>query len=475
MSFRRFFILAIAVLVSGQILAQSYTIDSCVSMALRYNKEIQAAHHQTAKYHYNNKALYANYFPKVSLMAADVYSTLHATSTVDIANPVGQFTGERLGEAMPYFVTESVRQRISNQVASRLSQLNPDIDFSANNLLTASIMVEQPLYMGGKITAGARMGAIGEKMSMLGEQMSREEIIVAVYEGYQLVMKAKEMLVVAQMYDSLLVQLTNDVNSAVRHGMASHNDEMKVMVKKNDAELKVRQAQNGLRLATMNLCQLIGLPLDSKIDVVDDDTALESVETKDVAIENRTEYMLLELKTQLAEQKVKLQIADYRPQLGLMMQLGVMDGLELVGEKMFKHQPYFNIGAVLKMPIYHAGEGTNKIRAARAELEQERMTQENLNEKMNLEVQQMANYVDEALLELTMRQHNLEQCDENYRISRKAYSVGMESLSEVLTAQLLWQQAYAEMVESKFQVKIKMMKWRKAAGKIYQSSIFVAE
>ncbi|MBR1517025.1 MAG: TolC family protein, partial [Bacteroidales bacterium] len=74
-----------------------------------------------------------------------------------------------------------------------------------------------------------------------------------------------------------------------------------------------------------------------------------------------------------------------------------------------------------------------------------------------------------------MRQRNVEQCEENLRISKKAYSVGMESLSELLTAQLLWQQAYAEMVESKFQLKNKMMKWRKAAGKIYQSSLFQAQ
>ncbi|MBQ9546720.1 MAG: TolC family protein [Bacteroidales bacterium] len=475
MSFHRLFLLALAVLVSAQVMAQTYTLDSCVAMALRSNKEIQAAHHQTAKYHYTNKALYANYLPKVSLYAADIFSTIHASSTVDVSGAVGRFTGDQLNQAMPYFVTESVKQRISNQVAARLSSLDPDIDFHSRNMLTASIMVEQPIYMGGKITAGSRMGAIGEKMSMLGEQMSREEIIVAVYEGYQLFMKAKEMRVVALMYDSLLVQLTHDVNSAIKHGMASHNDEMKVMVKKNDAELKVRQAENGVRLARMNLCQLIGLPLDSQIDVIDDNTALETVDLKNVALENRTEYMLLELKTQLAEQKVKLQVADYRPQIGMMMQVGVMDGLELMGEKMFAHQPYFNIGAVVKMPIYHGGEGVNKIRAARAELEQERMNQENLNEKMNLEVQQMANYVDEAILELSMRQRNVEQCEENLRISRKAYSVGMESLSELLTAQLLWQQAYAEQVESKFQVKIKMMKWRKAAGKIYQSSLFVAQ
>ena len=94
------------------------------------------------------------------------------------------------------------------------------------------------------------------------------------------------------------------------------------------------------------------------------------------------------------------------------------------------------------------------------------MEQQNYVEKMNLELQQQANEVDEAVMEMTMHKRNLEQCEENLRISRKSYEVGMEPLSDLLTAQLMWQQSYAELVEARYQVKIKMTRWRKAAGQI---------
>ena len=79
-----------------------------------------------------------------------------------------------------------------------------------------------------------------------------------------------------------------------------------------------------------------------------------------------------------------------------------------------------------------------------------------------------ANDVDEAQLELQLRKRNLEQCEENLHLSRSAYSVGMETLSDLLTAQVLWQEAYAQLVESRYMAKVKMMKWRKAAGRIQQ-------
>lgn len=456
--------------------AQVYSLDSCVVLALENNKEIKAAQHQANKYAYNRQALHANYFPNISLHLVDLYSTVNASSTVNIASSIGQYTGEQLHESLPYVVSEAMQERITRYLTKQLGQLNPEVDFKVKNLFNASVVVEQPLYMGGKISAADRMGAIGEKMAVLGEQLSREEIIVAVYEGYQLLSRAKEMAVVAHLYDSLLTKLSHDVESAMKHGMASRNDVMKVMVKKNDAELKIRQAENGIRLARMNLCQMIGLPLHTPIDTEDGDAEeLNVVIEKDVSLESRTEYLLLELKTSLAEQKVRLEVAEYRPQIAFLLQGGLLDGMEILNEKMFKHQPYLNVGAVVKVPLFHASEGSNKIRAAKEELRQERMNQENYTEKMNLEIQQEANHVDEALLELSLRKRNLEQCAENLRISRKTYDVGMESLSDLLTAQLLWQQAYADVVDSKFQVKINMMKWRKAAGRIYQSSLFQAQ
>jgi outer membrane protein TolC len=275
------------------------------------------------------------------------------------------------------------------------------------------------------------------------------------------------MHVVAVRYDSLLNQIGRDVESAVKHGMASHNDELKVAVKKNDAELKMRQAENGIILAKMNLCQLIGMPLNAVIDVEEENNPdFLGLIDKNAQVTNRTEYELLDLKTRLAQEKVKLEQSEYRPQLGVMLNAGVMDGMEILGNKMFKHKPNLTVGATLKIPLFHAGETRQKVAAAKEELAQERLKQEDLAGKMNLDLQQQANIVDEARLELKLRKRNLEQCEENLRISRKSYSVGMETLSEVLTAQLLWQQAYAELVESRYQAKVKMMKWRKAAGRL---------
>ena len=328
--------------------------------------------------------------------------------------------------------------------------------------------MKQPLYTGGKITAGYRMGKLGTQMASLGEKLTAEQTVVAVHEAYQLMVKAKEMREVAVQYDSLLAQLTSDVQSALRNGMVSHNEEMKVMVKKSEAELQIKQAENGIRLARMNLCQIVGLPIDDKIDVIPSDDVLLStyIDTQDLTT-RRTEYQLLELKSQLAEQQVKLERSNLLPQLGLVANASVLDGMEMGGKKMFEREGIFNVAVALTIPISHGNQSRNKVKAAKEEAQRLRTEQASLCEKMLLEQQQLANEVEEARMELVMRQQNLDQCAENLRVSRMSYSVGYETLSDLLEAQVLWQKAYAELVETKYLLNIKAVKWRKTAGTLF--------
>ena len=454
---------------TGMIKAQVMTLDECVMMAMMSNKQIRATDHLVNQYKHTQKSVYANFFPNISLNATDTYSTLQTSTLMDIATPIGNFIGQQIQNTFPFVVNDALRRQISQRVTQATQPLNPEIEYKAKNMLTASITLEQPIYTGGKISTANRMGLLGVKIATHAQELAREKIVVEVYEAYQLLVKAKEMTEVAHKYDSLLTEIDHQVKSAVKHGMASHNDEMKVAVKKSDAELKIRQAENGIRLARMNLCQLIGKPLDSMIDpVIQHNEDFVGLVDKDASVTNRTEYHMLELTSQMAYEKVRMEKSAYMPQLGLLFNAGMIDGMQLLDNKLFRSNFNVAVGAVLKVPLFHANETKHKVAAAKEAFHQELLRQEELTDKMNLDLQQQANDVDEAQLELQLRKRNLEQCEENLHLSRSAYSVGMETLSDLLTAQVLWQEAYAQLVESRYMAKVKMMKWRKAAGRIQQ-------
>ena len=106
----------------------------------------------------------------------------------------------------------------------------------------------------------------------------------------------------------------------------------------------------------------------------------------------------------------------------------------------------------------------NVVDNAKAKLEQTRLEQENMNEQMLLELTQAANNLDEAQLESTIAERSLQQAEENMRVSRSQYDVGLETLSDHLEAQALWQQAYETHVDARFRLYLNYVAYLKATG-----------
>ena len=443
---------------------QTLTLDSCLQMALRSNLEKKSAEVQAEQYRHTQKAYLANFFPNISGRVLDAYN-FDGKQTIGL--DLMSFVPANLQEAFaPYTqqMQEILMQTLTPEQLQALASLDPTIgiDYKIGNVFNASVTIEQPIYMGGKITAAYKMSKLGAQMAQVNKRLTTDQVILNTNEAYALLLEATQMHEVALQYDSLLQQLMNDVTAAERHGLGSHNDVLTVQVKKSEAELQVRQAQNAILLAQMNLCRLIGLPLTEHPRV-------EPIEPKligthaDADLTGRPEYTILELKSQMSAQQVKLTRSDFLPQLGLLFDYGYTHCLTVVDQYLF-NKPSATLLLNLTVPLYHANEGYHKVKAAKLEHERNLLEQKDLIEQMKLEVQQTANLLDESILELALTTKNLEQAQENLKASRKSYEVGLESLSDHLMAQTLWQDAYAKKVIAQAQVIVNIVKHQKASG-----------
>lgn len=127
---------------------------------------------------------------------------------------------------------------------------------------------------------------------------------------------------------------------------------------------------------------------------------------------------------------MKLNRSELLPRIGVRGSYDYLHGLEINDETFMKKElsPFFEC----LRPLFHFGERTNKVKSAKAKLEQTRLEQENASEKMLLELMQAANNLDEARLETELSDRSLEQAEENMKVSGKQYEVGLETLSDYL-------------------------------------------
>lgn len=445
-------ILLLVALVAVPTLAETLSIETCRQMALQHNHARQSASLNTQQALHTQKSVWAQFFPDLSLQAGVLYDTGDGSLGIEGGMlPVGSMgqTGFVPSGTYAYFPGVNMK-------------------YDINTVFAGSVFLKQPLYMGGKIRASYQMSKMAVELYRQGERKTEAEVIQSVDDAYAKVVKASELVLVAQKYKALLQELNRNVESAVRHGLRMQNDQLKVGVRMDEVELQLRKAENGLRLARMNLCHVTGQPLDTPLEVSNEYPSTESmgqVQTSDVSM--RPESAMLEYQTRIASQQVKAAKSSMLPSLALMAKYGYTNGIEFNGRRLLDGWN-FGGGVTLSVPLYHFGANTQKVKAAKVKLQLAQEEQADKREMMLLELQQAANNLDEAQLEVQLAEKSMAQAEENMQLSQKQYKAGMETLSDCLEAQASWQKASETLVDAQFRRYLAMVDYRRSAGLLAQ-------
>lgn len=116
------------------------------------------------------------------------------------------------------------------------------------------------------------------------------------------------------------------------------------------------------------------------------------------------------------------------------------------------------------MPIWHWGEGRNKIKAAQAEAQIAALKTEEAKEKIALQVTQSSFTVNEANRQLELSLNNLGKANENLRVAGVGFQEGVIATSDLLAAQTAWLQAESEKIDAQINVKLAYAAYNKALG-----------
>ena len=440
--------------------AQTLTLEECIDKALEYNKSLSSAKLKLEQTSFDMKSYKANFYPQFNLMALDFYSTAKGNFTIEGGHlPIYNYV-ESSGKFVPDVTTNEDGSYTLNQYADFPSQT---MKWKLKNMFVGSVSVMEPLYSGGKISTAYEMSKLGVYMATENIRLTESEVIVKTHEAYYLAVKAKEMGEVTRSYKALLDELKKNVEGAFRHGMSTRNDIMKVQVKQNEAELSIQKADNGYQLALMNLCHIIGLPLTTEVEVVKPDVSANA--SLPIERGERPEHVILDNKTELARQNVKLTKSDYLPNVAVGATYSYANGGELAGKKLIDNGSA-SVGVVVKMPLDFFGGSTNKVRSAKAAYQIAQLEQQDLDEQMELEWAQCRHLYEEAQTELNLCQVSFEQAAENMRLSKQQYEVGFETLADYLETQAQWQQCNAALVNARCQLQLANVRLLKAAGKM---------
>ena len=486
-------ILALTTLATSAQAQQTLTLDSCRAMALRNNKTLSASRLQLDMARYNKKAAKTKYLPHISALGgyeltSREISLLSKNQKSALANAGTNTTGALHNDIAGALTSLAQQGILTPEQASNLggmfgqvgSKIGEAVNHVGQNIVDAfrtdtrqmyalSVMLTQPIYMGGAIIAANRMADIGEEMAQNNIEASTQNTLHSIDQAYWTVVSVHHKKKLAESYLAVVKKLDDDVSKMIHEGVATRADGLKVDVKVNEAEMSLTQAENGLALAKMLLCQLCGMDVDSDITLADEnaDNLVEQADDaqadRAVAMENRPELKLLQNSADMSRQATKLVRAAYLPQVLLTggyvaTNPNVFNGFER------KLSGMWNVGVMVRVPLWNWMEGTYKVRASRIATTIVELERDDIREKIDLQVSQSQFKVKEANRRLAMATKNVENAEENLRCANLGFKEGVIPTTDVMAAQTAWVQAQSQKIDAEVDVKMSQVNLKKALG-----------
>ena len=444
--------------------AQVVTLDSCRHMALNNNKEIQQASLGIEKANYQRKEAAAAYLPQFDLTAGYIYNSRRVSLVKeDQMLPTKSFnlqTGTYDYNLVIDPRTGAPLQVDGQYVPSTVALLpKSGLSYNIHNLMGGALTVTQPIYMGGKITAMNQITDLAQQLAREMRESKVEDVIYNVDAAYWQVVSLCAKQKLARSYVNLVEKLSSDVKAMVNEGVATHANQLAVDVKLNEANVDMTKVDNGVTLSRMLLAQLCGLPVNTMMTLADegqdelDMTLAPTNYNLDEVYGKRHDVRSLELATKIYDQQVKVARSEMMPKLAAVAALHATNPNSYDGfENRFGAA--FSVGATLRMPLWHWGGLSNKVKAAQVEANVKRLELDDAKEKIALQISQAAFSYQEAFKTWNATKANLAQADENLRIANLAFKEGMGTLDEVLTAQTAWLKANSEKIDAEINVKL---------------------
>ena len=444
--------------------AQVVTLDSCRHMALRNNKEIQQAALAIDKAGYQRKEAAAAYLPQFDLTAGYIYNSRKVSLIKeDQMLPTKSFNMQT--GTYDYNLVIDPRSgaplQVNGQYVPSTVALLPKsgLTYNIHSLMGGALTVTQPIYMGGKITAMNQITELAQQLAREMHESKVEDVIYNVDAAYWQVVSLCAKQKLALSYVNLLQSLSKDVTAMVNEGVATRANQLAVDVKLNEANVDLTKVDNGVTLSRMLLAQLCGLPVNTLMTLADENrdelgaTLAPTDINMDEVYDKRHDIRSLDLATKIYDQQVKVARSEMMPKLAAVAALHATNPNSYDGfENRFGAA--FSVGATLRVPLWHWGGLSNKVKAAQVEADVKRLELADAKDKIELQVNQATFRYQEAFKTWEATKANLAQADENLRIAEIAFKEGMGTLDDVLTAQTAWLKANSEKIDAEIDVQL---------------------
>ncbi|WP_299917819.1 TolC family protein [uncultured Megasphaera sp.] len=406
--------------------------------------------------------------PKTVQMALDYnrdiknsqYALKKAEYTIDEAKagkaPVVDYT----------FSTQRSRATDASLAASRSRN-------AISNAFGNNLSVTIPLYTGGKVEGNIDVAKLGKTNAQEDILRVEQATKYSAIEGYYGLLAYQELQgVYHEAVDNLQGHLDN-VQAQYNVGTKAKVDVLSSDVSLANAKTTAITADNNVAIAESNLNNILGLPLETKLNLADHQLPFDTYnislqEATDYAMKYRPEVLQAAIAVQQAERNIDIADAGNKPTVAI---TGGNNWADNTFPGIDANKRSWNIGAGVTYNFYDGGATKAKVNQAKQDLLVARETEQKTREAVQLEVKQAYLNIRSAAQKVEETQTVVDQAHENYRIQNIRYQAGVGINLDVLDAQLSLNEAQVNHIQALYDYNVGIAKLEQVMGVDVESGV----
>jgi outer membrane protein TolC len=422
------------------------TLSTAVNKAISANKGIKSYQKSFEAKQEQVSVSWGRYMPSVSLDA--FYNYIDKDVAIDL-NPIRSAMIQlQSGNSVNFAnleallktgtpLTDQEKAQILAGAKAQLEKAMPEEKFKEilkeRAFPQALISLKQPIFTGGKITAGVDAANAQKDMAETKVNTETESLINNVIANYLNVLLAKENLRVRTEVLEGIKKHADRAEKLLLQGVIANNDKLRADVALAEADRNEYEAKEKLNLAYLALKSVLesndeNIELSESLKYAESNLNIDNLIL--AAKDNNPILNNLRASTKALNAKADSKYADYFPTIFGYGFYNVFD------HYIAAEEPKWGIGVGMHYELFDGMMRTNEYQSSKAEAEAVNLMTQETERKIELLLRsQFMNY------KIAQDQYNklektLLQAEENYRLNEKRFEEGLGTSLEALDAQL---------------------------------------
>lgn len=292
------------------------------------------------------------------------------------------------------------------------------------------------------VFTGLKAAKTTREFYKINEQLTQEQVIEAVAKNYYQIFITRQKLETIKQTLENTNKVKNTVEGLFENGLAKKIDLDRIKVTIVNMESALKQLENAAILQENSLKFLIGMQIDTPIELVEENLEMEITPVLQDApdVKSLTQFQLLETQKQLLEYNKESIKAAYYPTLSLSANYsyqGLGDKFPIGGKPAdgVYWTDYSTIGLNLNIPIFSGFRTRSLIRQAQTQLD---VLEEDMKEAelaLNFAYENAKTQINNNVITIENQRENVKLAQEVLDNTQNNYLNGLATLTDLLEAE----------------------------------------